>query len=85
MLRVNDRPVLMNDDVSIQILIDAIDEVRDVCLSNCLLLQLMVHIVGQMPHLLHPTLKESQILLPCVVEFGLFLLLVNGHEVLLQD
>lgn len=85
MLRVNDGPILMNDDVSIQILIDTIDEVRDVCLSNCFLLQLMVHIIGQMSHLLQPTLKECQVLLSCVVEFGLFLLFVNCHEVLLQD
>lgn len=85
MLRVNDGPILMNDDVSIQILIDTIDEVRDVCLSNCLLLQLMVDIIGQMSHLLKPTLKECQVLLSGVVEFGLFLLFVNCHEVLLQD
>lgn len=84
MLCVNDGPVLMNDDVSVQVLIDAIDEVRDIGLSHCLLLQLMVHIIGQMPHLLQPTLKESQILLSGVVEFGLFLLFVDGNEVLLQ-
>lgn len=59
MLRVNNGAILMNDDIPIQILIDAIDEIRDISLSHCLLLQLVIDIVGQVPYLLQPTLKES--------------------------
>ena len=84
MLRVNDGPVLMNDDVTIQVLVDAVDEIGDIGLGHCFLLQLVVDIVGQVPHLLQPALEEGQVLLPSVVELGLLLFLVDSCEVLLQ-
>lgn len=85
MLRVNNRPIFMDDNVSMQILIDAIDEIRDVCLSHCFLFQLVIDIVGQVSHLLQPTLKEGKVLLPVVVELSLLLLFVDRYEVLLED
>lgn len=81
MLGVNDGPIIADDHIAIQILGNAVNKIVNVGIGNCFLLELMGDFVSQMPHLLEPAVQEISELLPSVLEFSFFLLVVLSTEV----
>lgn len=71
----------MDDDVSIEISFDAIDELSNISTSDCIFLEFMLNIISQMSYFLKPALQKCDKLQKIIIKFSLFFLLSNGGEI----
>ncbi len=58
-LGIDHRSIIMDDNISIKISLDAINELGDVSTSNCIFLKFMVNIICQMSYFLKPALQKG--------------------------
>ena len=72
----------MDNDVSIEVSFDAINELSNISTSNGIFFEFMFYIIGQMPDFLKPTLQECDELQKIVIEFSLFFLFTDGGKIL---
>ena len=84
MLGVYHRAVFLNDDVSVEVFGNAVDEVLNIDFGDGLFLNFVRDVIGEVPDLLEPTVQEGYVLTLSVVKLGLLLLLIHSVEILGQ-